>query len=135
MHACMYVHTYTRAHTHTHTHTHTEEYTYNISYRIRGNFRGSYISWITCQEDFCILIFADDLTLNDYTALDYCLRNFQGLKVHGWKLNSKNCEFYVPRKLPCIRYIITDLNKPSCLAWSKASHKLYTRQQVRMLYG
>ena len=44
-----------------------------LNYRIRGNFRGSYISWITCQEDFRVLIFADDLPLNDYTALDYCL--------------------------------------------------------------
>ena len=44
-----------------------------IIYRIRGNFRGSYISRITCQVDFRILIFADDLPLNDYTALDYCL--------------------------------------------------------------
>ena len=44
-----------------------------IIYRIRGNFRGSYISWITGQEDFRVLIFADDLPLNDYTALDYCL--------------------------------------------------------------
>ena len=39
-------------------------------YRIRGNFQESYISWITCQEDFRILIFADDLPLNDYTALE-----------------------------------------------------------------
>ena len=44
-----------------------------LLYRIRGNFRGSYISRITCQEDFRVLIFADDLPLNDYTALDYCL--------------------------------------------------------------
>ena len=43
------------------------------TYRIHSNFRGSYISWITCQEEFRILIFADDLPLNDYTALDYCL--------------------------------------------------------------
>ena len=39
-------------------------------YRIHGNFLGSYISRTTCQEDFCILIFADDLPLNDYTALE-----------------------------------------------------------------
>ena len=45
----------------------------SIKYRIRGNFRGSYISRITCLEDFRVLIFADDLPLNDYTALDYCL--------------------------------------------------------------
>ena len=44
-----------------------------VKYRIRGNFRGSYIPRITCQEDFRVLIFADDLSLNDYTALDYCL--------------------------------------------------------------
>ena len=42
-------------------------------YRICGNFRGSYISRIACQEDFHFLIFTDDLPLNDYTALDYCL--------------------------------------------------------------
>ena len=42
-------------------------------YRIRGNFRGFYISRITCQEDFRIFIFADDLPLNNYTDLDYCL--------------------------------------------------------------
>ena len=42
-------------------------------YRIHGNFRGSYISRITCQEHFRILIFAEDLPLNDYAALDYCL--------------------------------------------------------------
>ena len=44
-----------------------------MQYRICGNFRGPYILRITSQEDFCILIFADDLPLNDYTALDYCL--------------------------------------------------------------
>ena len=65
-----------------------------ILYRIHGNFRGSYISRITCQEDFRVLIFADDLPLNDYIALDY--RNFRGLKVRGCKPNSKNREFYVP---------------------------------------
>ena len=42
-------------------------------YRICGNFQGSYISRITCQEDFHVLTFADDLPLNDYTALDCCL--------------------------------------------------------------
>ena len=41
-----------------------------VPYRIRGNFRGSYISWIICQEGFRILIFADDVPLNDYTALE-----------------------------------------------------------------
>ena len=41
-----------------------------MTYRIRGNFQGSYILRITCQEDFCILIFTDDLPLNDYTSLE-----------------------------------------------------------------
>ena len=40
------------------------------SYRICGNFRGSHISQISCQEDFHISIFADDVPLNDYTALE-----------------------------------------------------------------
>ena len=44
-----------------------------VIYRIRGNFLGSYVSQITHQKDFCVLIFADDLPLNDYTALEYCL--------------------------------------------------------------
>ena len=47
-------------------------YTIN-NYHIHSNFRGSYILQITCREDFRVLIFADDLPLNDYTALDYCL--------------------------------------------------------------
>ena len=74
-------------------------------YRICGNFRGSYILRITYQEDFRVLIFTDDLALNDYTALDYCLyKNFQGLKIHSCKPNSENHEFYIPRKLLRIRY-------------------------------
>ena len=61
-------------HSHTHCLLHWATHTALI-YHIHGNFRGSYISRITCQEGFCVLIFADDLPLNEYTPLEI-LGNF-----------------------------------------------------------
>ena len=49
-------------------------------YCIRSNFQGSYILRITCQEDFRVLIFADDLPLNDYTTLEI----FVGFSSFKW---------------------------------------------------
>ena len=50
----------------THKNVLTESIALHYTYRIRGNFQGSYISRITCQEGFRILIFADDLPLHHY---------------------------------------------------------------------
>ena len=49
----------------------------------------SYISRITCQEGFCILILADDLPLNDYATLKFFTEFSDFLQItDDWTLYS-----------------------------------------------